>query len=220
MGTTVTGAMFDGAELGLAHIGDSRAYRLRDGQLERLTHDHSWVQSLVDEGKISDAEAAVHPHRSLLLKVLNGQPANDPDLAIVPVAVGDRLMFCSDGVCGLIDDDADRGGRCASPTCTGRWITWSSESLAEGGIDNITVIVADVVEAGGTEDAVVLGAAEERTIPAPQTRMAGAGRRRGRGHPDHRSAVGHGGRRGPLHPAGARTAPAHPSADHLAGACC
>ena len=105
MGTTVTGAMFDGTELGLAHIGDSRAYLLRDGTLERLTHDHSWVQSLVDEGKISADEAAIHPHRSLLLKVLNGQAANDPDLARVPVAAGDRLLFCSDGLCGLVADD-------------------------------------------------------------------------------------------------------------------
>jgi len=170
MGTTVTGAMFDGVELGLAHIGDSRAYRLRDGQLERLTHDHSWVQSLVDEGKISEVEAAVHPHRSLLLKVLNGQPANDPDLAIVPVAAGDRLMFCSDGVCGLIDDD-QIGLALREPDLHAALDHLVSESLAEGGIDNITVIVADVVEAGGTEDAVVLGAAEERTIPASQTRM-------------------------------------------------
>ncbi len=104
MGTTVTGALFDGSQLGLAHIGDSRAYLLRDGRLERLTHDHSWVQSLVDDGKITEAEAAVHPHRSLLLKVLNGQPANDPDLTLVPLQAGDRLMFCSDGVCGLVDD--------------------------------------------------------------------------------------------------------------------
>ena len=105
MGTTVTGAMFDGVGLGLAHIGDSRAYLYRDGHLERLTHDHTWVQSLVDDGKISESEAAMHPHRSLLLKVLNGQPTNDPDLTMVPVKLGDRLMFCSDGVCGLIDDD-------------------------------------------------------------------------------------------------------------------
>src|SRR4030095_941299 len=105
MGTTVTGAMFDGVELGLAHIGDSRAYLFRDGRLERLTHDHTWVQSLIDDGKISETEAAIHPHRSLLLKVLNGQPTNDPDLTTVPVQAGDRLMFCSDGVCGLIDDD-------------------------------------------------------------------------------------------------------------------
>ena len=80
MGTTLTGAMFDGVELGLAHIGDSRGYLYRDGQLERLTHDHTWVQSLVDDGKISESEAALHPHRSLLLKVLNGQTTNDPDL--------------------------------------------------------------------------------------------------------------------------------------------
>jgi serine/threonine protein phosphatase PrpC len=105
MGTTVTGAMFDGVELGLAHIGDSRAYLMRDGRLERLTHDHTWVQSLVDDGKISQTEAAIHPHRSLLLKVLNGQPTNDPDLTTVPVQVGDRVIFCSDGDCGLIDDD-------------------------------------------------------------------------------------------------------------------
>ena len=62
------------------------------------------MQSLVDDGKISEAEAAVHPHRSLLLKVLNGQPANDPDLTRVTLAAGDRLLFCSDGVCGLVDD--------------------------------------------------------------------------------------------------------------------
>jgi serine/threonine protein phosphatase PrpC len=62
MGTTLTGAMFDGVEIGLAHIGDSRAYLFRDGRLERLTHDHTWVQSLVDDGKISETEAAMHPH--------------------------------------------------------------------------------------------------------------------------------------------------------------
>jgi protein phosphatase len=175
MGTTVTGAMFDGAELGLAHIGDSRAYRLRDNQLERLTHDHSWVQSLVDEGKISDTEAAAHPHRSLLLKVLNGQPANDPDLAMVPVEVGDRLMFCSDGVCGLIDDDEIEAAL-RQPDLHAALDQLVSESLAEGGIDNITVIVADVVDGGGTEGAVVLGAAEERVIPPSETRLRdGAG---------------------------------------------
>jgi PPM family protein phosphatase len=165
MGTTLTGALFDGTELGLVHIGDSRAYRLRENQLERLTHDHSWVQSLVDDGKISEADAAIHPHRSLLLKVLNGQPANDPDLTLVPVAVGDRLMFCSDGVCGLIDDD-DIEAALRLPTLDAAVEKLVSEALAEGGIDNITVIVADVVEADGTDAPVVLGAAGERTIPA------------------------------------------------------
>src|SRR6476619_2949551 len=149
MGTTVTGALFDGTELGLAHIGDSRAYLFRDGRLKRLTHDHSWVQSLVDEGKIGDAEAAAHPHRSLLLKVLNGQPANDPDLAMITVNAGDRVLFCSDGVCGLIDDHTIAAAL-ARPDLDDALDHLVSEALAEGGIDNITAIVADVVESGGT----------------------------------------------------------------------
>ena len=166
MGTTVTGAMFDGAELGLAHIGDSRAYLFRDGHLERLTHDHTWVQSLVDDGKISESEAAMHPHRSLLLKVLNGQPTNDPDLAVVPVVAGDRLMFCSDGVCGLIDDDVIEAAL-QLPDLNDAAERLVVESLHEGGIDNITVIVADVVESGGSDEMIVLGAASEQPIPAP-----------------------------------------------------
>ena len=165
MGTTVTGAMFDGTNLGLAHIGDSRAYLLRDGHLERLTHDHTWVQSLVDDGKISEIEAAMHPHRSLLLKVLNGQPTNDPDLALVPVMAGDRLMLCSDGVCGLLADDAIEAAL-QLPDLNDAAERLIGESLHEGGIDNITVIVADVVESGGSDDVIVLGAASEHPNPA------------------------------------------------------
>jgi protein phosphatase len=165
MGTTVTGAVFDGSNLGLAHIGDSRAYLYRDGHLERLTHDHTWVQSLVDDGKISEAEAANHPHRSLLLKVLNGQPTNDPDLAIVPVMPGDRLLFCSDGVCGLIEDDVIEAA-VQQPDLKDVAERLINESLHQGGIDNITVIVADVVESGGTDEVIVLGAASEHPNPA------------------------------------------------------
>ncbi len=165
MGTTVTGALFDGARLGLAHIGDSRAYLWRDGQLAQLTHDHSWVQSLVDEGKISVSEAAVHPHRSLLLKVLNGHTANDPDLSMVALQAGDRLMLCSDGVCGLVDDP-EIAEALALPDLDGALGRLVDEARAEGGIDNITVIVADVVESGGTQAAAVLGAAVDHVIPA------------------------------------------------------
>jgi PPM family protein phosphatase len=166
MGTTLTGVMFDGVEFGLAHIGDSRGYLYRDGQLERLTHDHTWVQSLVDEGKISESEAALHPHRSLLLKVLNGQSTNDPDLTMVPVKAGDRLMLCSDGVCGLIDDDMIETAL-HLPDLNDAVKRLVVESLDEGGIDNITVIVADVVESGGDDEIIVLGAAVEQPIRAP-----------------------------------------------------
>ncbi|GAA3565666.1 Stp1/IreP family PP2C-type Ser/Thr phosphatase [Microlunatus spumicola] len=193
MGTTVTAALFDGTDLGLVHIGDSRAYLLRDGQLRRLTHDHSWVQSLVDEGRISEAEAAVHPHRSLLLRVLNGQPGADAEASMLPMAPGDRLMFCSDGLCGLVDDVeiaellalADREEALAALVAAAR---------AEGGVDNITVLVADVVQVaagppGAAADlaetpahgpeSVVLGAASERSVPPPA----------GRGQEEHEDTV-------------------------------
>ncbi len=173
MGTTVTGALFDGEEMGLAHIGDSRAYLYRDGALERLTHDHSWVQSLVDDGKIDEAEASVHPHRSLLLKVLNGQPSNEPDLTRTTLAAGDRLLFCSDGLCGLVPD-AEIGRALALPEpaeALGRLV---DEALAEGGVDNITAILADVVASGGSSEPVVLGAAAEPDLPTTPVRKGGA----------------------------------------------
>ena len=189
MGTTVTGAIFDGQRIGLVHIGDSRGYLLRDGHLERLTHDHSWVQSLVDDGKISADEAAYHPHRSLLLKVLNGQPANDPDLTTVELRAGDRLLFCSDGLCGLVDDPRI-GELAAHPDLEVAVTDLVDAALAAGGIDNITVILAEAVpdtESGPTGDraedddtavrpvvaaTVVLGAAADRDIPSVPRRTS------------------------------------------------
>ena len=89
MGTTVCGAILVSDQYAICHIGDSRGYLVRDGELRRLTKDHSWVQSLVDDGKISPDDAASHPHRSLLLKVLNGQPAHTPEFALVDATLGD-----------------------------------------------------------------------------------------------------------------------------------
>ena len=199
MGTTVTGAVFDGQRIGLVHIGDSRAYLLRAGRLERLTHDHSWVQSLVDDGKISPDEAAYHPHRSLLLKVLNGQPANDPDLTTVELQAGDRLLFCSDGLCGLVDDprigrarrsSRPRGGRHRAGRCgprrrrdrqhhrdPGRGRTRRRlgghppmARLGRSTAEDEDTAVRPVVAA-----TVVLGAAAERDIPVgPSALFAGA----------------------------------------------
>jgi protein phosphatase len=157
MGSTVCGVMFDGSRLALANIGDSRAYRYRDGQLARLTRDHSWVQSLVDEGRITEAEALEHPHRSLILKVINGQPHHQPDLELTDVAVGDRLLICSDGLCGFVTDDVIEarldGDRPA--------VLDALVGLAhhEGGQDNITIILADIVEGEAEGATEVLGAA-------------------------------------------------------------
>ncbi|WP_316669812.1 protein phosphatase 2C domain-containing protein [uncultured Propionibacterium sp.] len=167
MGTTVCGAMFSGTQLGLAHIGDSRGYLLRDGTLTRLTHDHSWVQSLIDDGKITPEEAAVHPHRSLLLKVLNGQPVHEPDLRLVDVQDGDRLLFCSDGLCGLVEDHHIRRLlRDRTPADAVEALTQASHEA--GGYDNITMIVADVVPASAELDArpgTMIGAASAVKVP-------------------------------------------------------
>lgn len=175
MGTTVSGALFDGERLALAHIGDSRGYLLRGGRLEQLTHDHSWVQSLVDDGKISAEEAAYHPHRSLLLKVLNGQPANDPDLTTLEVQPGDRILFCSDGLCGMVEDD-QIAALAATPDLDVAVTDLVDAALAAGGIDNITVILAEVLDGAEPTGAAgtVLGAAAEREIPAVPRRSATA----------------------------------------------
>ena len=157
MGSTACGAMFDGSRLAVANIGDSRAYRYRDGVLTRLTRDHSWVQSLVDEGRITEAEALEHPHRSLILKVINGQPQHEPDLEMTDVRAGDRLLICSDGLCGMVTDDV----------IAAHLVGERADVLAaligvahhEGGQDNITIIVADVVEGDAEGATEVLGAA-------------------------------------------------------------
>ena len=104
MGTTLEAMLWDGQRFVTAHIGDSRAYRLRDGALTQLSSDHTFVQSLVDEGKLTPDEARGHPHRSLLLRVLLGRDDNEPDLDHVEGQLGDRYLLCSDGLTDMVDD--------------------------------------------------------------------------------------------------------------------
>lgn len=144
MGTTVCGALFSGTQLGMVHLGDSRGYLLRGGKLTQVTHDHSWVQSLVDEGKLHEDEMATHPHRSLLLRVLNGQPVNDPDTGVVDVELGDRVLFCSDGLSGFTT--ASELERIVKLPDLDAVVAQLAEAAREGGgADNITFVVADVV---------------------------------------------------------------------------
>ena len=167
MGTTVTGAMFSGTQLGFVHIGDSRAYVLRDGELDRITTDHSWVMSLVAEGKITEAEAETHPHRNLLLKVLNGQPTHQPDTFLFDVRAGDRLLLCSDGLCGFASD-ATIATHLAKPDLDEAMDGLVKAAYAGGGADNITIVLADVVEQDDELDAgtpAVIGAALTTEIP-------------------------------------------------------
>ncbi|HEX4724899.1 MAG TPA: protein phosphatase 2C domain-containing protein, partial [Pseudonocardiaceae bacterium] len=98
MGSTLTALLWTGTEFGLAHIGDSRGYLLRDDTLRQLTRDHTLVQSLVDDGRISPAEAESHPRRSMLMRALQTGGAATPDLSTVDAVLGDRYLLCSDGV--------------------------------------------------------------------------------------------------------------------------
>ncbi|MDQ4007358.1 MAG: protein phosphatase 2C domain-containing protein [Actinomycetota bacterium] len=146
MGTTVTAIMFDGGDrMGLAHIGDSRAYLLRDDELRQLTSDHTFVQGLVDEGRITESEARTHPHRSLLLRALDGRHDAEPDLTTFDVRSGDRLLICSDGLCGYVDDAAiAQGLRSGTPDASA--LELLQLALDAGGPDNITCVVGDVVD--------------------------------------------------------------------------
>jgi PPM family protein phosphatase len=158
MGTTVTAALFDGQRIAIAHLGDSRGYLWREGELLRLTADHTWVQSLIDEGRITEEEAKVHSHRSLLLKVLDGQHDHEPDLSVYDARPGDRLLLCSDGLSGFVDSGRiERVLSIGTADSVARELT--QLALEAGSTDNITVIVADVVDSETvTGDPVVVGA--------------------------------------------------------------
>ncbi|MFV0428290.1 MAG: PP2C family protein-serine/threonine phosphatase [Arachnia sp.] len=167
MGTTVCGASFDGTSFTTVHIGDSRCYLLRGKTLSQLTHDHSWVQALIDEGRLTPAQAATHPHRSLILKVLNGQAMFEPDYDRFDARLGDRILFCSDGLSGLVNDVAVQE-LLGTPDLGHAADALIAAANAAGGHDNITAVVAEVVEATqaltGASAQIVGSAAENPTL--------------------------------------------------------
>ncbi len=98
----MTAAIFDGTRVGVGHVGDSRGYLLRDGAISQLTKDHTFVQSLIDEGRITEEESRVHPHRNLILRAVDGMHEPEPDLFLVDLVAGDRILLCSDGASGVL----------------------------------------------------------------------------------------------------------------------
>jgi PPM family protein phosphatase len=146
MGTTLTALLFANGQLSVAHIGDSRAYRLRSGRLEQLTTDHTWVQRLVDEGRISAEEAGHHPQRSLLMRALDGRGPAEPDLSTIDVQVGDRFMLCSDGLCGVVSFETIESAVAGHADIHSVAESLIQLALRGGRPDNITCIVADVVQ--------------------------------------------------------------------------
>ncbi|WP_410562738.1 PP2C family protein-serine/threonine phosphatase [Amycolatopsis sp. cmx-4-61] len=157
MGTTLTAVLFAGTRLGLVHVGDSRAYLLRGGQFAQITRDDSFVNELLEQGRITPEEAAVHPQRSLLLKALTGHEV-EPSLTVREARAGDRYLICSDGLSGMVSDETlAEAVQIPDPQqCADRMIELA---LKGGGTDNVTVIIADVVDVDFGEDAPIVGGA-------------------------------------------------------------
>ncbi|AWB90776.1 PP2C family protein-serine/threonine phosphatase [Aeromicrobium chenweiae] len=151
MGTTLEVMVWDGEKLAVAHLGDSRAYRLRGGTLTQISTDHTFVQSLVEEGKISRAEARVHPHRSLLLRALLGRDDNAADLSWIQPMLGDRYLLCSDGLTDMVEDDVIQRALSAE-TIDMAATELVRLALEAGGVDNVTVVIAEFVEKGTEPD--------------------------------------------------------------------
>jgi protein phosphatase len=158
MGTTATAVLSDGAYGWLAHIGDSRAYLLRDGTLRQLTRDHTFVQQLVDEGRITAEAASTHPQRNVITRALDGREQVEADVERLDLAPGDRLLLCSDGLSGVVSDES------IAEVLDGSTPDEAVQRLVDlalrgGGPDNITCIVADAVVGDATNGTTVVGAA-------------------------------------------------------------
>ncbi|MDF5752980.1 Stp1/IreP family PP2C-type Ser/Thr phosphatase [Spongiactinospora sp. TRM90649] len=146
MGTTLTAMLWNGTQVALVHVGDSRAYLLRRGELYQITHDHTLVQSLVDDGRITPEEAATHPQRSILLRALDGSGEVDPDLTLREAQVDDRYLLCSDGLSGVVS--AETMHNTLTTVDEPEEVVRALIDLANrgGGPDNITCVIADVIE--------------------------------------------------------------------------
>jgi serine/threonine protein phosphatase PrpC len=205
MGTTITAAIVDSAseEVAIGHVGDSRAYRLRGGKLERLTRDHSLVEEMRRKGQLTEAQAEDHPQRSIITRALGPEPEVEVDLQTVPAVAGDVFLLCSDGLTTMLDDEqiARLLGRATSMASAVRALV--DEANRAGGRDNITVVAFRLEDAaapeGTREDATLIGTTAEEaglTTTEVRRRAAGEAARKRRedlaasgGHPRLRSAA-------------------------------
>ncbi|MGI6032305.1 MAG: Stp1/IreP family PP2C-type Ser/Thr phosphatase [Coriobacteriales bacterium] len=143
MGTTITAALIYDDQLIIAQVGDSRAYLLHNGKLQRITRDHSLVADLVEQGRITEEEARFHPQRSVITRALGSDPDMQPDLYNLTVEKGDRLMLCSDGLSSMVEDRVIASIMASNPDPTACCNALVDEAIAAGGLDNVTVVVVD-----------------------------------------------------------------------------
>jgi protein phosphatase len=173
MGTTLTAILFAGNRLGLVHIGDSRGYLLRDGELNQITKDDTFVQTLVDEGRITAEEAHSHPQRSLIMRALTGHEV-EPTLIMREARAGDRYLLCSDGLSDPVSHDTILDAM-QIPDVADSADRLIEMALRGGGPDNVTVVVADVVDYDyGQTQPILAGAVSGHDDPvAPPNTSAG-----------------------------------------------
>jgi serine/threonine protein phosphatase PrpC len=162
MGTTVSAVLRSGSQIAIAHIGDSRIYLLRDGVLKQITADHTFVQRLVDSGRITQEEAAVHPRRSVLMRVLGDvDAAPEIDTTVLDTLPGDRWLLCSDGLSSYVADEKIAAALTNFPDAKDAANRLVKESLDQGAPDNVTVVIVDVGASGDSASVpvVVVGSA-------------------------------------------------------------
>jgi PPM family protein phosphatase len=147
MGTTLTALLWSGSQLGLVHIGDSRAYVVRDGEVFQITHDHTMTQSLLDDGKITPEEVESHPGRSLLLRALTTSGGHEVDLQLHEARPGDRYLLCTDGLHEVASPDAVASVLLTAVDPDEAVAGLVALAIDGGGPDNVTCIVADVIGA-------------------------------------------------------------------------
>jgi protein phosphatase len=155
MGTTLTAVALQGSQLHVAHVGDSRAYLLRGGTLEMLTQDHSLVGEMMREGSLTEAQARVHPRRSTLTRALGIAGEVTVDTPEVPVQGGDRILLCSDGLSGMVEDPRLQEILRNEPDPERACAALIAEANANGGVDNITTVIVDLISEEGDNPAPV-----------------------------------------------------------------
>ncbi len=144
MGTTLTAAILEKERLVIAQVGDSRAYLLHNGSLQQLTRDHSLMADMIEAGQLTEAEARVHPNRSVITRAIGSDPHMQPDLYELNVETDDRLLLCSDGICGMIEDHEIASIMRQAPSAQSCADQLVEAALAAGGFDNATAVVVDV----------------------------------------------------------------------------
>ena len=173
MATTLTAVATDGERFALAHVGDSRGYLFRDGTLTRVSHDHTWVQRLVDEGSLAERDVPFHPWRNVVTRSINGDPSEAGDVIDLHLAAGDRVLLASDGLTDLVPD-ADIEALLARHDDDAAVEAMVDAALAAGGRDNVTCLLATVVEGPAVSaDGLLVGAVRDprNVVDAAAVRM-------------------------------------------------